>query len=156
MVSETPTPTYASTQAAGASCERITIDDSDYGIVNVEVEDYGEKYEYEGGGRIRFHVRNDNEVPAYLTDSSLDWFAGLAPPMYLDYFKFKGNRYFRTDSYSSPAASAAPAIEFEGSKWWEAVFNLKGQPFTGTFTVSLTFNVDGLEGCTVTAQTQIP
>ena len=154
--SETPTPTYASTQAAGASCERITIDDSDYGFVNVEVEDYGEKYEYEGGGRIRFHVRNDNEVPAYLTDSSLDWFAGLAPPMYLDYFKFKGNRYFRTDSYSSPAASAAPAIGFEGSKWWEAVFNLKGQPSTGTFTVSLTFNVDGLEGCTVTTQTQIP
>ena len=154
--SEAPTPTYAPTQPAAASCELITIDDSDYGIVEVHIEDNGEEYEYEGGGRIRYHVRNDNEVPAYLTDSTLDWNAGYAPPMYLDYFKFKGERYLITDSYSSPFAASAPSIELEGSKWWEAVFNLKGQPFTGTFTLTLTFTVGGLEECTVTAQTQIP
>jgi hypothetical protein len=155
---ETPTPTTAPTMLAAGSCELITIDDSDYGIVEVHVEDNGEKYEYEGGGRIRYHVSNDNEVPAYLTDSTLDWNAGYAPPMYLDYFKFKGERYFRTDSTSSPSAASAPSIELEGSKWWEAVFNLKGQPFTGTFTLTLTFTftVEGLEDCTVTAQTQIP
>jgi hypothetical protein len=76
--------------------------------------------------------------------------------MYLDYFKFKGERYFITDSYSSPSAASAPSFELEGSKWWEAVFNLKGQPFAGTFTLTLTFTVEGLEDCTVTAQTQIP
>lgn len=152
----TATPTHTPTPPGAASCELITVDEWDYGLIEVQVDDYAEDYRYDKGGRIRFHIRNDNEAGAYLSYSTLDWNALNAPPMYFDYFKFKGDRYFRVDSYSSPSSGLAPSIELKDSKWWEAVFYLEDQPFEGTFRVTLTFNVQGLGDCRVTAQAQIP
>ncbi len=152
----TPNTTPSATPPADASCAAITIYEWDFQYVKVEVEDDEEHYEYDDGGRLRFHVRNDNEADAYLTNSTLQWNTAHAPPIYLDYFRFKGERYYQADSTTSPVSSAAPMIELDDSKWWEAVFFVDDQPFEGSFSVTLTFNIEGIGDCTVSAQAQLP
>jgi hypothetical protein len=94
---------------------------------------------------------NNNVATAYLTYSKLWWNDSYAPPMYFDYFRFQGNRYYGTNSYSSTVQSSAPSIGLAGgdSRWWEADFNLNGQPFEGWFKAELTFTFPGWGTCMV-------
>jgi len=100
-------------------------------------------------------VRNDNIAPAYLTYSTLWWPTNWSPNMYFDYFYFQGNRYYDTNSYSSPVSAAAPNIALPGQtqSWWQTDFGnfpttINGQ---GCFRGDLTFDFNGLS-CVVSQQ----
>jgi hypothetical protein len=94
---------------------------------------------------------NQNVQTAYLTNSTLDWSTTYAPPMHFDYFKFQGNQYYNTDSFTSPVSGSAGAIALSSGadRWWEAYFNLNGQPFNGLYTSTLTFNFPGWGNCQI-------
>jgi hypothetical protein len=97
-------------------------------------------------------VVNNNVATAYLTFSKLWWNTAYAPPMYFDYFRFQGNRYYNPSNiYTSPVSASAPSIPLVGgdTEWWEADFNLNGQPFDGYFKAELTFNYPGWGTCTI-------
>jgi hypothetical protein len=93
---------------------------------------------------------NSNAQTAYLVSSTLEWNTAYAPPMYFDNFKFQGSSY-GSSSYNSPTTSAAPNIGLtQGSdRWWEAYFNLGGQPFVGFYRGTMTFNFPGWGTCNV-------
>jgi hypothetical protein len=70
--------------------------------------------------------------------------------MYFDYFEFQGTRY-GISSFNSPISSSAPSIGLtEGSdRWWEAYFDLNGEPFDGYYRGTLTFLFPGFGTCDV-------
>ncbi len=96
-------------------------------------------------------VINHNVQTAYLTGSTLQWNTSYAPPMHFDYFKFQGNQYYNTDSFSSPVSGSAGSIGLStgADRWWEAFFDLSGQPFNGSYTATLTFNFPGWGNCQI-------
>jgi hypothetical protein len=91
---------------------------------------------------------NHNPQTAYLVSSQLEWNTAYAPPMYFDFFKFEGTSY-GSSSYTSPTTSAAPNIGLTtgSDRWWEAYFNLSGQPFYGFYRGTLIFNFPGWGTC---------
>jgi hypothetical protein len=91
---------------------------------------------------------NHNPQTAYLVSSQLEWNTTYAPPMYFDFFKFQGTSY-GSSSYSSPTTSAAPNIGLTtgSDRWWEAYFNLSGQPFYGFYRGTLIFDFPGWGTC---------
>jgi len=94
-------------------------------------------------------VINLNPQDAYLTYTVLDWDTTNAPPMAYDYFKFQGTNYNASPSYSSPVSSSAPniALSTGADRWWEAYFDLAGQPFYGYYHAVLTFTFPGWGTC---------
>jgi hypothetical protein len=95
-------------------------------------------------------VINHNPQTAYLVSTRLEWNTDYAPPMSFDYFKFQGTNY-GSSSYSSPVNAAAPNIGLSTGmdRWWEAYFDLSGQPFVGFYRATLTFEFPGFESCEV-------
>jgi hypothetical protein len=94
---------------------------------------------------------NHNPQTAYLTGSTLQWNTAYAPPMHFDYFKFQGDAYYNTDSFSSPVSGSAGAIALSSGvdRWWEAYFDLSGQSFNGHYAATLTFNFPGFGNCQI-------
>jgi hypothetical protein len=70
--------------------------------------------------------------------------------MYFDVFKFQGTSY-GSSSFTSPVTSAAPYIGINQGqdRWWEAHFNLAGQPFYGFYRGTLTFEFLGWGTCDI-------
>jgi hypothetical protein len=99
-----------------------------------------------------FDIRiiNSNVQTAYLVSTTLEWNTDYAPPMYFDVFKFKGTSY-GSSSFNSPVNAAAPNIGItQGQdRWWEAHFDLGGQPFHGFYRGTLTFDFPGWGTCDV-------
>jgi hypothetical protein len=94
-------------------------------------------------------VINLNPQTAYLTYTVLDWDTRYAPPMAFDFFKFQGATYNDIFTYSSPVSSSAPDINLSPGtdRWWEAYFDLAGQPFYGLYQATLTFSFPGWGTC---------
>jgi hypothetical protein len=92
---------------------------------------------------------NHNPQEAFLTYTVLDWDTTYAPPMAFDYFKFQGTNYNDIVAYSSPVSSSAPNIGLSSGtdRWWEAYFDLAGQPFYGYYHATLTFTFPGWGTC---------
>jgi hypothetical protein len=93
---------------------------------------------------------NHNPQTAYLTSSTLEWNTTFAPPMNFSNFKFQGTSYGGS-STSSPVSAAAPSIPLStgADRWWEAYFNLNGQPFNGMYKGTLTFLFPGWGTCQI-------
>jgi hypothetical protein len=101
------------------------------------------------GDDFEVRVRNDNVAPAYLIESKLWWDTGHVPPMHFEYFRFNGTRYKDSDiNYSPITGSPSSPIQMSGqdSEWWEADFDLHGEPFEGYFEARLTFDI-GVDTC---------
>ncbi|MEE9513172.1 MAG: hypothetical protein V3V46_03755, partial [Anaerolineales bacterium] len=93
---------------------------------------------------------NQNPQTAYLTGSTLEWNTTYAPPMSFDSFKFQGTSYGGPSS-GSPVSAAAPSIGLStgADRWWEAYFDLAGQPFNGMYEGTLTFQFLGWGTCEI-------
>jgi hypothetical protein len=139
----TPTPSKTNTPA-----NTPTPDCSDIYVTNKRI----------NGDDFEVRVRNNNSAPAYLISSRLIWNTANAPPMEFNFFTFKGNKYYGTDSYTSPVNASAPSIPLNTgeNKYWEADFNLEGQPFDGLYKARLIFEFSGWGTCTLYATLDIP
>jgi hypothetical protein len=103
------------------------------------------------GDNFELRVRNDNFASARLTNSSLWWPTNWSPNMYFDYFLFRGNRYYDTNSYNSPVSASVPTtvpplIGNGAQEWWEADFQNFPVAISqqGCFAGELTFELNGL------------
>lgn len=105
------------------------------------------------GDDFEVRVRNNNPSTAYLIDSTIVWNTTYAPPMFLNFIQFNGNRYWNPAEriYTSPITAAAPSVALASStsRWWEADFNLNSQPFMGFYSATLVFDYPGWGTCTV-------
>jgi hypothetical protein len=103
-------------------------------------------------------IRNNNVATGYLTWSQLTWDTSAAPPSYLNFFIFQGNRYYGGNSTTSPVARNAPSIPLaQGeNRYWEADFNLNGQPIAGLFRANLTFTFPNWGTCDLTSSINVP
>lgn len=110
------------------------------------------------GDNFEVRVQNLNSMPAYLTASTMTWDTFYAPPMYFDFFRFRGNAYYGSNSFSSPVSASGFSVQQPAGStdWWEADFNLQGQPFAGSFTADLTLSFPGWGSCTVSGTRNVP
>ena len=94
------------------------------------------------GDDFEFRVRNNNSMSAYLTYSELTWNQFGDPPLtYFDKFSLCKDRYYDTNSYSSPVEATDEWEELPGNTRceWEADFNRDIQPYGGNYSGDLIF-----------------
>ena len=126
----TKTPTPTNTPSSNPDCNKLIVN-------NVQF----------NGNDFEFYVRNDNSMPAYLTNSSL--YFPVAIPMQFNEKRFNSTLYYTTNSYFSPVNASAPSMLLAAgaNRKWEASFN--NANFNGTYQGILTFNFPGWGNCQV-------
>ncbi len=140
----TPTPTVTSTFTPTPlpSCSNLVINQTRL-----------------NGDDFQVRVRNNNLATAYLTSSVMTWSSPYSPPLYFDYFWF-GRTYYNPSgnittspvSWSSAMGGIPDPLPGGGTEIrWTADFDLMGQPFHGSYSVTLTFNFPGWGDCVLSS-----
>ncbi len=122
------TPSPPTPIAIGGPC-------NDLSIISMKVD----------GDDVEARVRNTGSKNVYLIATVFEW-PDVPDPAYLDWFEFRGDRYYHPHDEDSPTSSSGEHEKLGSgdTRKWETDFdNVPGGKIYGTFFVALTFDVPG-------------
>jgi hypothetical protein len=108
------------------------------------------------GDDVEAKVRNSRPKDVYLIETVFEW-PDVPEPAYVDWFEFRGDRYYSGDDGDSPTVSTGDNERLRSGKEWKWEVDFDDEPggkIFGSFFLTLTFDVPGYDAhCSLSRST---